>query len=248
VNLPPPCDIAFVAAGALTAGFVNGLSGTGYALVALGFWLHAMSPITAAPLAALCSVGGHVQSLPRIWHGVMWSRLWPFLLAGAIGVPVGTTLLRHVHVQPLKLGVGLLLIFYCSWMAFIRRPPIVTGGGKLADAVIGLTGGVMGGMASLSGPAPTIWAQLRGWNMHEQRGVNQPFNMSILTIALISSAVAGFLDRTFLVWTVLALPLTLIGSRVGLTLYRRINDLQFRRIVLILLAVSGAMLIVSATR
>jgi uncharacterized protein len=144
--------------------------------------------------------------------------------------------------------VGLLLIFYCTWMAFIRRPPIVTGGGKLADAVIGLTGGVMGGMASLSGPAPTIWAQLRGWNMHEQRGVNQPFNMSILTIALISSAVAGFLDRTFLVWTVLALPLTLIGARVGLTLYRRVNDLQFRRIVLILLAVSGATLIVSATR
>jgi len=37
--------------------------------------------------------------------------------------------------------------------------------------------GVMGGMASLSGPAPTIWVQLRGWNKNEQRGVNQPYSM-----------------------------------------------------------------------
>ena len=50
MDLPPTGDIALVVAGALVAGFVNGLSGTGYALVALGFWLHAMSPITAAPL------------------------------------------------------------------------------------------------------------------------------------------------------------------------------------------------------
>ena len=80
--LPPVGDIAIVVAGALAAGFVHGLSGTGYALVALGFWLQAMSPLTAAPLVALCSVAAHVQSLPSIWHGVHWPRLWPFLVAG----------------------------------------------------------------------------------------------------------------------------------------------------------------------
>ena len=56
--LPPAGDIAIVVAGALVAGFVNGLSGTGYALMALGFWLQAMSPVTAAPLVALCTVCG----------------------------------------------------------------------------------------------------------------------------------------------------------------------------------------------
>ena len=86
MDLPPPGDIAIVAAGALAAGFVNGLSGTGYALVALGFWLQAMSPLTAAPLTALCGVAGHVQSLPTIWKGVRWQRLWPMLAAGIVGV------------------------------------------------------------------------------------------------------------------------------------------------------------------
>jgi uncharacterized membrane protein YfcA len=203
VNLPPTDDIVIVVVGALVAGFVNGLSGTGYALAALGFWLHAMSPI-------------------------------------------GTVLLDRVQVQPLKFGVGLLLIFYVSWMAFMRRPPVVHGGGKAADAAVAFVGGVMGGMASLSGPAPTIWAQLRGWNKHEQRAVNQPFNMSVLALAFVSAGVAGFLDRTFFLWAAIAVPCTLLGARIGLMLYGRINDVQFRRIVLILLGLSGVTLIVSA--
>ena len=248
MDLPPPGDIAIVVAGALAAGFVNGLSGTGYALVALGFWLQAMSPITAAPLTALCGVAGHIQSLPTIWKGVRWPRLWPMLLAGIVGVPIGTLLLDHVQPNPLRIGVGILLIVYSAWMAFVRRPPIVTSGGRLADAAVGFTGGVMGGMASLSGPAPAIWAQLRGLGRAEQRGINQPYNMSVLLLALASAGVAGFLDRTFFVWAAICVPTTLIGARIGLALYGRLDDAQFRRILLALLGLSGASLIVSSLR
>ena len=244
--LPPPGDIAIVVAGALAGGFVNGLTGTGYALVALGFWLQAMSPVHAAPLVAFCSVVGHLQSLPSIWHGVRWPRLWPFLVAGLIGVPLGTMLLERVPVSPLKLGVGLLLIFYSSWMGLVRRPPIVTGGGRLADAAAGFVGGVMGGMASLSGPAPVIWVQLRGWSRDEQRGVNQPFNMAVLTTALLSAAVAGLLDRRYWIWALIALPTIIAGARLGLLLYGRIGELGFRRLVLMLLALSGAILAASS--
>ena len=246
MGLPPPGDIAIVAVGALAAGFVNGLSGTGYALVALGFWLQAMSPLTAAPLTALCGVSGHVQSLPTIWKGVRWQRLWPMLAAGLVGVPIGTLLLDHVRPGPLKVGVGILLLLYSSWMAFVRRPPVITRGGRLADAAVGLTGGVMGGMASLSGPAPAIWAQLRGFGKNEQRGVNQPYNMSILLLALASAGVAGFLDRTFLIWAAITVPVTLVGARLGLLLYGRVDDVAFRRIVLGLLGVSGVTLIASS--
>ena len=201
--MPPFGDIAIVVAGALIAGFVNGLSGTGYALTALGFWLHAMSPATAAPLTAICAVGGHIQSLPRIWQGVRWPRLWPFLLCGLAGVPLGTALLAWVPVEPLKLGVGLMLIGYCAWMTFVRRPPIVHGGGRVADGVVGFVGGVMGGVASVCGPVPMIW-------------------------------------------TAICLPATVLGAHLGLALYGRINEVQFRRLVLALLAFSGLTLIGTA--
>lgn len=246
MDLPPAGDIALVVAGAAAAGFVNGLSGTGYALVSLGFWLHAMPPQTAAPLVAFCSVCGHLQSLPKIWQGVIWSRVWPFLVGGLVGVPLGTALLAHVQIQPLKIGVGLLLIFYCSWMAFVRRPPVILAGGRLADGAAGFGGGVLGGMASISGPIPVIWVQLRGWTMLAQRGVNQPFNMSVLAFSLVTAGVAGFLDRTFFLWAAICLPITLIGAHIGLRLYRRINDAQFRRLILVLLGLSGLTLIATS--
>jgi uncharacterized membrane protein YfcA len=248
VPLPPGGDIAIVVAGALVAGFVNGLTGTGYALMALGFWLQAMSPLTAGPLVALCAVVGHLQALRQIWSGVRWPRLWPFLAVGLLGVPVGTALLEHVRVQPLKLGVGVLLIAYSAWMGFVRNPPVVKGGGRMADAAIGFGGGVLGGMASLSGPLPTIWVQLRGWTKDEQRGVNQPFNMAVLATALLAAAVAGFLDRTFWIWAVITVPVSLVGARLGLMLYGRVNDAAFRQLVLVLLGLSGATLIATSLR
>ena len=244
--MPPLGDLAIVVAGALIAGFVNGLSGTGYALVALGFWLHAMSPATAAPLAAICAVGGHIQSLPRIWHSVRWPRLWPFLAGGLAGVPLGTALLGWVSAEPLKLSVGTLLIVYCAWVSFVRHPPVVRFGGRVADSVAGFGGGVLGGMASLSGPIPVVWVQLRGWLKDEQRGVNQPFNMAILAAAIVTAAISGLVDRKLLIWAAFCLPATVIGAHIGLAFYGRVNEIQFRRIVLALLAFSGLTLIASS--
>ena len=49
------------------------------ALAAMGFWLHVMPPGFAAPLVALCAVGGHLHRLPRQqqprrWR---WRHRWP---------------------------------------------------------------------------------------------------------------------------------------------------------------------------
>ena len=248
MDFPPAGDIAIVVAGALIAGFVNGVTGTAYALAALGFWLHAMPPAFAAALVALCAVGGHIQALPSIWRGVRWPRLWPFLIAGVIGVPLGTLLLQHMRPDPLKLGVGALLIVYVSWAYFVRHPPVLTWGGRIADAAAGFAGGVLGGMASLSGPVPVTWVQLRGWPRDEQRSVNQPYNMSILFLAMVSAALSGLLDRTWLLWAVIALPVSLLGTRFGLLLYGRVTDQQFRLILLVTLGLSGVVLIATSLR
>ena len=68
-------------------------------------------------------------------------------------------------------------------------------GGRAADGVIGFLGGIMGGLAGLSGPLPTIWATLRGWGKDERRSVFQTFNLAVLLAALVSHALSGFLTR-----------------------------------------------------
>ena len=100
-------DAAFVLFGALAGGFVSGLAGFGTGLVALGIWLHVIEPRVAASLVVVCSVVSQAQTIPTIWHAIRPARLWPFIVGGLIGVPIGTMLLARVDPGLFRLGTGI---------------------------------------------------------------------------------------------------------------------------------------------
>ncbi|MCG8595561.1 MAG: sulfite exporter TauE/SafE family protein [Kiloniellales bacterium] len=239
-------DLALiVAAGAGLAGFVAGLAGFGTGLVALGVWLHVLDPLLAAPLVVICAVVGHFQSLWSLRRRLVWSRLRPFLAGGLPGVPLGTLLLGLLDPEVFRGLVGVFLLVYAGTLLLLRQMPVLNFGGRLADAAVGLGGGVLGGFAGLSGPLPTIWCSLKGWSKDEQRSVFQGFNLSILSLALISQALGGVVTREVLLLGLVCLPATSLGAWLGRCSYDRIDDRQFRRLVLWLLLASGAALTVS---
>ena len=57
---------------------------------------------------------------------------------------------------------------------------------------------------------------------------------------------AGLLDGRWLLWAAVSLPVSLIGTRLGLSLYGRFNDEQFRQLILAMLGVSGIVLIATS--
>jgi uncharacterized membrane protein YfcA len=232
-----------VLAGAFAGGFVSGLAGFGTGLVALGIWLHAIEPGPATTLVAICSVVSQVQTIPTVWHAIKPARVWPMILGGLIGVPIGTWLLPQFRPDAFRLGMGVLLIAFSSFMLLGRVRTAVQWGGRAADGVVGFLGGILGGLAGLSGPLPTMWATLRGWGKDERRGVFQAFNLSILLAAVLAHAVAGQLTAEVIGLVFIALPGTLAGAWVGARAYRRLSDRHFHRLVLGLLGCSGLTLI-----
>lgn len=66
---------------------------------------------------------------------------------------------------------------------------------------------VLGGLAGLSGLAPTLWAELRGWEKDARRAVFQGCNLTILVFALASQAFAGLLTAELARLLLLALLL-----------------------------------------
>ena len=237
--------VLIIGAGALVAGFVSGLAGFGTGLVALGFWLHAVEPILAAPLVVICSVAGQLQATATLRRGVRIARLWPFLAGGLIGVPLGVAVLGSVEVAAFRAGVGVFLVLYAGGMLALRALPVVAWGGRAADGAVGLLGGIMGGIAGLSGPLPTLWCGLRGWSKEAQRGVYQPYNLGVLGFALGIYAVQGVVTAQVLELALICLPLTILGVWLGLKSYGRLDDRQFRALVLWLLLASGTVLTAS---
>ncbi len=238
-----PEYLLFVIAGALAGGFVNGLAGFGTGITALGLWLYVLSPSVAATLVVVCSAAAQVQTLPRIWHAIKWSRVLPFIIPGLLAVPLGTYLLTYVDVRAFKLGIATLLICYSLYSLFLRGRAGLLWGGRVADASVGFIGGVLGGLAGLSGPILTVWGDVRGWTKEQKRSTFQAFNLSILGAALISHFAAGLFTGDLLGAVAVALPATFLGAWLGAALYVRVSDRRFNEIILVLLGLSGIVLI-----
>lgn len=235
-----------VAAGALVGGFVSGLAGFGTGLTALGLWLHVIAPAQAATLVIVCSVVSQAQTLPAVWHAVEGRRVWPLILPGLVGIPLGIWLLDRVDPEIFRATVGvLLLVFSIGLLCGGPRRPL-RWGGRGADGAVGFAGGVLGGLAGLSGPLPILWATLRAWPKDERRAVFQAFNLAVLTAALLWHAAAGLVTASVGLLVLYALPGTVVGSWLGARAYRRLSARRFDALVLYLLGLSGLVLLWSA--
>jgi uncharacterized membrane protein YfcA len=235
----------FLMTGALGGGFVSGLAGFGTALVALGVWLYVFPPSIAVPLVLICSIVSQMSTLLTFWRLIDFKLVWPFVVGGLAGVVPGTLLVAHADPGHFKLSVGLLLLVFPTALYF-SRPLAWTFGGRVADALVGFAGGVLGGLAGLSGPLPTLWASVRGWGKDERRGVFQIFNTTILAAALCLQAGAGFITPDVFRFALLALPGTLLGAWLGGRAYRTLSDRNFRDVVLGMLFLSGLGLVWSS--
>jgi uncharacterized membrane protein YfcA len=232
--------------GALAGGFVSGLAGFGTALMALGIWLYVLPPSVAVPLVLICSIVAQSSTLPSFWRSFDFTLVWPFLIGGLAGVPLGTLLIAHADPHGFKLSVGALLLVFPTALYFNRNPIAFSFGGRMADGMVGFAGGILGGLAGLSGPIPTLWASVRGWGKDERRGIFQTFNWTVLAASLCLQAGSGFVTGQVLGLALFVLPATLIGAWLGARTYHALNDGNFRDIVLGLLFLSGVGLVWSS--
>jgi uncharacterized membrane protein YfcA len=236
-------QIAVVLLGALAGGIVNGMTGFGTGITAMGLWLYAVSPPVAASLVIICSVVSGLQTMPLVWRAIEARRVLPFIIPGLVGVPIGTWLLPLVDARSFKIVIGISLAAYAVYGLAMRQPTASERGGAGADAMIGLGGGLLGGFSGLSGVLPIVWCDVRGWGKDERRSIMQSFNVAILSAALLSHAFAGLLDAHVAMATAAALPGTMGGAWLGASAYRRLGDAGFRQVILALLLVSGVVLI-----
>jgi uncharacterized membrane protein YfcA len=238
--------LVLVVLGSAAGGFVNGISGFAFSMVAMSVWAWSLDPRLIAPLVVFGALVAQLLSLGQVWRRSHWPLLLPFLLGGAAGVPLGVALLGAIDARLFRLVVGIVLTAYPSLLLFVRRPRPVTRGGAPADAAVGFIGGVMGGLAGLTGPVPVLWCSLRGWDRDTQRSVFQGYSTTMLGLTLAVYLGRGALGADELPIFALMLPAILLPAWAGVRLYRRVDDVQFRRLVLVLLALSGATLVLGA--
>jgi len=226
------------------AALVAALSGFAFGLVAAAIWLHTMSPVQAATLIIAYGLLVQGYAVWKLRRTLEWGRVWPFLLGGLIGVPIGVALLSYVSPGHLKIGIGL---FLCAYGIYgLARPALrpVAGGGAPLDALIGVLNGLVAGVTGLAGIVVTVWCNLRGWSRDTQRATFQPVGVVTFMMCAVAVGLQGAVTRDTALLFAVGLPALLAGTWVGFKLYGRVDEAGFRKIVLAVLLLAGIALIV----
>lgn len=240
-----PVLVQVVLVGAF-AGFIQGLSGFAFALVATSLLAWTIEPQLLVPAIVVTSLLGQTVSLVSVRKEVKLVRATPFLFGGAVGVPFGVLILPLLNSTAFKLSVGITLVLYCSIMLRTTTLPVFRRGGNTADSVVGLIAGIMGGATGISGPPIILWCALRGWDKDVQRATFQPFIIGTQILTIVIFLAGGLITaRVMQLFLMAALPI-ILSSWIGSRVFKQFKNQDFQNVIFGLLLLSGLTLVLKS--
>jgi uncharacterized protein len=142
-----------------------------------------------------------------------------------------------------RIAVGVFLMVYSLYAFFRPALKPVTAGGRAGDAIVGFFNGVLAGLTGLAGILVTIWCGLRGRPKDVQRATFQPVAVAVFVMSALWLGARGTVTADTIKFFVMGLPFLFAGTWLGLRLFGRIDEAMFRKVVLALLFMSGAVLV-----
>lgn len=236
------------------SGLICGISG--FAFSSIGNLSQLLiPPITAVPMLQGLSILNQLTSIAKLRKDMPKKlRDWfphgpgPAILGGLLGVQAGVWILNNLPGPILTLTIGILVCIYSLYSTFKPTGFTINGyDGPTTGAVVGAVGGAIGGFTAFPGLAVVMWTGLRKTITKAQtRAIVQPF-IVFLQIAAIATNAYQHPDRFGVpYWTMLALtiPAVLPGTLTGVWIYSKLSEVNFKRVVAILLILVGVTLVV----
>lgn len=229
----------------LVSGVVKGVVGLGLQTIALGL-LTAVAGLHEA--MALLLAPAFLSNVWQVFPGgdlkVLFKRIWPFLLAGALTVWIGAAALTRVDVSWLTALLGLVLFFYA--IAGLVRPHFIIPRQheRWLGPVLGGFNGILTGMTGSFVVPGVMYLQSIGLARDE---LIQAMGMLFLLMTVALAVALGgnnllTVDLGFM--SALAVVPSLIGVAIGRKVRQRISERVFRRVFFISLLALGAYIIV----
>lgn len=232
------------------AAIFSGLSGFGFSSIGC-LSLIVLPPAMGVTLLMALSLLTQAASFSSLWtelrqHAGQWNKpggVFPFMAGGVVGMPFGIKILATFGSTLMMEGLGVLLIGYSVYSLF--KPSTLVLNNRVPTLrnafMVGAAGGVVGGFSAFPGAAIVVWNGLVGASKEQGRALTQPFIlfMQIVGLALLCLAHPDIFSDQFWMIFMAAVPVALLGNRLGLWLYRRTGDIGYRRITFIALGVSG---------
>ena len=235
------------------SGLICGISG--FAFSSIGNLSQLLiPPITAVPMLQGLSIFNQLTSITKLRKDMPKKlRDWfpygpgPAILGGLLGVQAGVWILNNLPGPILTLTIGILVCFYSLYLTLKPASFTIRGyDGPATGAAVGAVGGAIGGFTAFPGLAVVMWTGLRNTITKAQtRAIVQPFIVFLQLAAIATNAYQHPERFGAPYWTMLALtiPAVLPGTLTGVWIYHKLSEVNFKRVVFVLLMLVGVTLV-----
>ncbi|MBU0698726.1 MAG: sulfite exporter TauE/SafE family protein [Proteobacteria bacterium] len=232
------CLILFV------AGVTHGMSGFGSVLLSIPLLAIFLDIKIVIPLANLAAVSMTVMVFIQLRHQFDWKKIYT-LIAGAIpGIAAGVFFLKRLDQGVIHWILGVILIGF-SLYSLLLQPS-----GKKIRAgwayPFGFLAGCLGGAFSTSGPPVIVYTSLQAWSKDQIKVTLQGFFFLSGLLIAVSHTLSGLVTFSVMRFYAAALPILILGTYLGSRFYGFIREEDYRKIVLLLLAGLGGLMIYKA--
>ncbi len=227
------------------AGFVQGLTGFGSALVAIPLLTMFLDLPVAVAVSILCGILLNAQVGWTYRRFADRERLRPLFIGAVPGVVVGVLLLRSVPGDMMKSAMGCFLMLYAVYGLFfekVRLQGVSPRWGYLA----GFGTGAIGAAFSAGGPPTVVYTALTGWPKDVIKATLAYFFLAVCLVVSLAHALSGMWS-----WKVLGLfaacaPTVWFGTRMGIRFSTGMSERTYRKLLFVMLAIMGAMMLRTA--
>jgi len=230
----------------LVAFFIKGLCGFANTLIFNGILSYTANNINISPLEVVL---GYPSNIILVWkerkslNWKIWLPLTVLVVAGSIP---GIFLLKHTDAGLLKVIFGIAVIIIGIEMLFreMKSSNGKSGGSKIILVLIGIISGLLCGLYGV-GALLAAYVSRVAENSHEFKA-----NICVVfvvenTIRIILYVATGILTLSVLKQVVILIPFMLAAVFLGMKSSSVLNEKIIKKIVIILLILSGIVLIIN---
>lgn len=226
------------------AGFFQGLTSFGFALISMPFLVKIIPIKETVPIVVILSLLTNIILIANCYRHIRIKRIWILILSSVIFAPLGTYSLIYVNPIILKMSVAILIIIFALILIIGKSFPIKNE--KIGYTIAGSLSGFLNSSISMSGPPVALFLSNQGADKNEFRA-----NITIYAIILNAFTIAtyfynGLITKEITKNIVWLIPAMIVGVIVGIISLKKLNEKTFKRIALLLIIFSGLWTLINA--
>lgn len=223
----------------LFAGFTQGLTSFGFALISMPILVKLMPLTEAVPLVVILSFFTNTILLKQTWRHIEIKKISLLIFASLIAAPIGTFLLVYMAPNVLKLIAGIIIVIFSLLLVTNHTFPIKND--RAAYFPVGFMSGLLNGSISMSGPPVALFLSNQGVSKEVFRANITVFGFILNIVTIITYFSSGLVNSTLIQHISWLLPSMIIGTIIGAKSIKYINNILFKKITLILILSSGVL-------